>query len=593
MAENTPNTNLDEALDNTAQNEAENSVTAEAQDTTENVTQADADIDNDALKSFLERDTAEDRNSDSASENAETGDKKHKKLSKTALWVIIASVSVLVVMAIVIVLMLIPQKTEVGEFDDGTAISLHVDEDGQHQANLLLNEKGELDNNSYGTLLEYTPSDIAKIEIENESGSFTILAETPVSTDEETGEETREATVYTLLGFEDIELLTGGPDTIANDVCALSFSSVADPTGKNSKDYGFENPRATVKTTFNDDTTSTVILGASAPSQLGEYIKFGSGDAVYVVTTDSVDGLLFSVLDLMTLNVNSSAADTDSSEFESLTLSGSAYGSSIELRPNDDKAIDSSYIMISPKKMFISEVEAANILGAIRGLYAQKAVCVNPSSAQLSQYGLSTPYAEVSAVYPDTTVNLKASEPNGDSVYLIADSNIIYQIGTASIPWIYTTFDKLRPDTVINPNFSAIANIKVTDSSGSYDFKVETVTDTVENTDGVTEDVESTTAYYKDKRLDEDNFYVFYQNICNMQNAGSTDENGSGTPALSIEISYSTGRATDVIKVYKTNNTKYIAALNGETQCLVYKSYCTKFEQCVQDLISGKTVGSF
>lgn len=575
MAENTPNTNLDEVLEETtAENDAEK------------VTET---VENEALKSFLEREVA----TETATDDKDNGDNKAKKLSKPTLWVIIASVAVIVIMAIVITLRLIPEKTEITEFDEGAEINLVVDEKGEHQANLVLNEKGEVENNSYGTLIEYTPSDIAKIEIENESGTFTVLAETPVTTDEESGEETTGATVYTLVGFENIELLTGGPDSIANDVAALSFSSVADPTGENSGDFGFDNPRATVKTTFTDGTTSTIIVGASAPSQLGEYVKFGSSDAVYVVTSDAVDSLLFSVLDLVTLNVNTAAADTTSAEFEALTLSGSAYGSTIELRPNEDKAIDSSYLMISPKKMFISEVEAANITGAIRGLYADEAVCVNPSSAQLSQYGLSSPYAKVTAIYPDTTVNLKASEPKDDSVYLIADSNIIYKISASSVPWIYTTFDKLRPDTVINPNFGSITNIKVTDTSGSYDFKVTTVTDTVETTDGVTEEVESTTAYYKDKRLDEDNFYVFYQNICNMTNAGATDSNGSGTPVLTIELSYSTGRATDVVKVYPTGNTKYIAQLNGETQCLVYKSYCTKFSQCVQDLIAGKTVGSF
>lgn len=574
MAENTPEKNLQETVENTA---------------TESFSATEVETENEALKAFLERD----ENSQKDEKTEENSDKNKKKLSKSTLWVIIASAVVLLIVAVVLLLNFLPSDTEPKELDAGTEINLVVDEKGEHQANLVLNEKGEVDNNSYGTLIEYTPSDIKQIDVENKSGSFTVLAETPVTTDEETGETKTDATIYTLVGFENIDLQTGGADTIANDVAALEFSSVADPVGENAKDFGFDNPRATVKTTFSDGTTSTIILGDSAPSQLGEYVMFGDSKAVYVVPTDAVDGLLFSVLDLVTLSVNTSADTTDNAQFEALTLSGSAYGEKIELRPNEDKAIDSSYLMISPKKMFISEVEAANITGAIRGLYAEEVMCVNPSSAQLSQYGLSSPYASVKAIYPDTTVNIKASTPKDDYVYLIADSNIIYKIKAEYVPWVYTTFDKLRPDTVINPNFSSLTNIKVTDASGSYDLKVETFTDTVENTDGVTEEVESTTAYYKDKRLDEDNFHVFYNNICNMQNAGKATTNGSGNPVLTLELSYSTGRANDVIKVYPTGNTKYIATLNGETICLVYKSYCTKFSQSVQDLIAGKTVGSF
>lgn len=545
------------------------------------------DTQNDALNSFLERET-------SVEANKKDANKKGKKLSKNAKWFILAGVAIVLIAAIIIVLVTLPsEENKEDELDPGTPLTLSVDEKGEHQAKVVLNEKGKLDNNSYGTLIEYTPSDIAKIEVENTSGTFTVLAETPVTVNEETGEEETDATIYTLVGYEDIELQAGGPDTIANDVALINFESVADPVGDNASDFGFDNPRATVKTTFTDKTTSTIIVGNEAPSQMGTYIQFGNSDVVYIVPNDAVDGLLFSVLDLVTIAINDAATTTDNAEFESLTLKGEAYGTTIELRPNEDKAIDTSYKMIAPKKMFISETEASNIKGGIRGLSGKEVICVNPSSAQLSQYGLATPYAELTAVYPDTTVHLKVSKPKDEMVYIIADSNIIYSIGTQSVMWVYTTLDKLIPDTVIDPNYDSLSQIEVTDASGTYVFDVTTTTESVDTTDGGQEQVNSTTAYYGDKKLDADNFYVFYQNICAMQNAGKATENGSGTPALTISLSYSTGRATDVINIYPTGNTKYIAELNGNTQSLVYKSYCTKFSQCVQDLIMGKTVGSF
>ncbi len=537
---------------------------------------------NDALKSFLDRENSSVKK-----------DKKPRKLSKGMFWVIMGALFVLLIVAVVMLLKTLPSPEEESEIDYGSEINLSVDEDGEHQAQLVLNEKGEIENNSYGTLIEYTPSDIKQIDVENESGNYTVLAETPVTVNEETGEEESEATIYTLVGFEDIDLQSGSADTIADDVAAIAFTSVADPVGDNASDYGFDNPRAVVRTTFTDDTSSTIIVGNDAPSELGTYIMFGDSKSVYVVEAEAVDGFLFSVLDLVTLTINDSATSTDNAEFESVELIGSAYDSDIEIRPNDDKAIDSSYVMIKPEKMFISEVEAANISGAIRGLYADKAVCVNPSNAQLSQYGLATPYAQLTAVYPDTTVTLSASKPQDENVYLLSDSNVIYQIKESSVPWVNTSYEKLVPDVVIDPNFDSLTKIVVTDNSGTYTFDVTTVTDTVTNTDGVEEQVNSTTATYKGKELDSDNFYIFYQNIGNMQNAGNTSKGASGTPALTIELSYSTGRDTDVIDVYPTGNTKYIAALNSKVQSLVYKSYCTKFADCVQDLISGKTVSSF
>ena len=176
---------------------------------------------------------------------------------------------------------------------------------------------------------------------------------------------------------------------------------------------------------------------------------------------------------------------------------------------------------------------------------------------------------------------------------IIADSNIIYSIEASRIPWIYTTLDKLTPDTVINPNFESLSSIEVTDSSGTYVFDITTKSESVDTTEGGQEEVSSTTARYNGKKLDSDNFYVFYQNICAMENAGKANDSGSDTVALRIKLSYSTGRPTDTVTIYETGNTKYVAQLNGNIQSLVYKSYCTKFSQSVQDLIMGKTVGSF
>ncbi len=569
MAENKENLNENEVT--TPEEVTEN--------TTENTEQADA------LSSFLERETSDVIN--------KKDDKKPNKLSKTAKWFIIAAVAIVLITAIIVALVTIPSTKTDKEFDPGTPVTLTVDENGEHQANVQLNSKGKLDNNSYGTLIEYTPSDIAKIEVENSSGTYTILAETPRTINEETGEEETDATIYTLVGFDDTALKTGGPDTIANDVASLTFDSVADPVGDKASDFGFDNPRAKVKTTYNDDTTATIIVGDEAPSQAGTYVMFGDSEVVYVVANDAVDGLLFSVLDLITLEINTAASTTDNAEFESLTLKGEAYGTTIELRPNDDKAIDTTYKMIAPKNMFISEIEAANITGAVRGLSGTQALCVNPSSSQLSQYGLSSPYAQLSAVYPDTSVNLRVSKPQNDMVNIIADSNIIYSIEASRIPWIYTTLDKLTPDTVIDPNFESLSSIEVTDSSGTYVFDITTQTESVDTTEGGQEEVSSTTARYNGKKLDSDNFYVFYQNICAMENAGKANDSGSDTVALQIKLSYSTGRPTDTVTIYETGNTKYVAQLNGNIQSLVYKSYCTKFSQSVQDLIMGKTVGSF
>lgn len=547
-------------------------------------TTPEATQENDALESFLQQDLDERYN-----EPEQTQSKKTKKLSKNAWLIFIGIAIVAIIVAAVVALLLHEEESRPIEFDKGTDISTTVDGKGEHQVSLVLDENGKLKNNSYGELISYTPSDIKQIDVKNDSGSYTILAKTEKNTDTDTGEEITEATIYTLKGYENVNLQTGGPDTIANDCCAVTFLSVADIDGKKAKDFGFDSPRATVKTTFTDGTSATIIVGDVAPNKAGSYIMFGANKTIYLVNDDEIDGLLFSVLDLMPLTVNDSASSTDNSFFESLTLSGSALPQSIEIIPNEDSCIDSSNVMISPYKMFVSEVESANISGAIRGLYAQEAVCINPDGSQLSKYGLKNPHMKLSAVYPDTTVNIKASKPKDGYVYVLSDNHIVYKIAETSVPWVNTSLDKLLPDTVIDPNFDSVSKIVVTDESGTYSFDI----NDVQTQSDSTESSSNKTAIYKGKELDPDNYLVFFHNIANMKNAGKAANGGSGTPALTVSLSYSTGRATDTIKIYPTSSSKYIAQFNDQTLCLVYKSYCTKFSKSIQDFINGKTVSSF
>lgn len=542
-----------------------------------------------ALDSFLSRSENHERKEDAPK------NKKKRKLPAAAWWVIIGTVVVLLIVTAIILLLAFPKEPEPLEFDPGTEMILTVDENKQHQATPKLNSKGELDNNSYGSLLEYEPAFITQIDIEHpDEGSYTIRAITEYITDEKTGEQLQQATKYELVGFEDISMQTGQPDSIANDCALIKFNKVASIKGDNEADYGFDKPRAIVKTQYSNGTFATITVGKQAPNQGGSYIRFGTNKTIYLVSDDQVDALLFSVLDLMPLEINKSATTVEYSTFSSITLSGTAFSQSIELQPNKDEAIDMPYIMTAPEKMFVSEIEVSYISGAVRGLSAQEAVCVNPSDSQMSQYGLKNPYAKLVATYPDETVTLVASKPENGFVNIKGNVNeIIYKIKADYVPWVSTSTDKLLPDVVLKPDFNSLSQIVVTDSNGTYTFDTTTTYETVDTTDGSTETVTTTTATYNGEELDSDNFFVFYQNLTGFINIGKATKNGSGTPMLTISLSYSTGRATDTIKVYATDSNKYIAELNSKTICLVSKNYCTNFSQCVQDLINGNTVNSY
>ena len=255
--------------------------------------------------------------------------------------IIIAAAAAVVLVAVILLLVLLPKGGSDGKtatLDEGVALERSVDADGMHQAVVLTDKNGNIENNSYGTLMEYYPANIKSIHIENAGGSFDVESDTPEG----------QATVYTLKGYEDFDLQSGNPDLIASAAASLSFSKVATLDKNKAAEFGFDKPRSTVTVYYEDDTKAVIIVGNDAPQQAGTYIKFGTGDAVYVAETDVVSAFDFSVNDLISLRINENADSTDNNELTSLTLSGAAFDKPVTLVPSENTNYSASYQMTEP-----------------------------------------------------------------------------------------------------------------------------------------------------------------------------------------------------------------------------------------------------
>ena len=190
--------------------------------------------------------------------------------------IIIGAAVAAVLTAIVLVLIFVPKggssDPQEATYDEGIDLSVSVDKDGVHQAVVNLDKDGKIANNSYGTLMEYYPAQITSIHVENVKGSFDVESETPEG----------EATVYTIKGYEDFDLQGGNPDMIASAAASLSFTKVATLDNDRAGEFGFDKPRSVVTVNYSDKTKAIITVGDDAPQSASTYIKFGTGDAIYI-----------------------------------------------------------------------------------------------------------------------------------------------------------------------------------------------------------------------------------------------------------------------------------------------------------------------
>lgn len=512
-------------------------------------------------------------------------------MKKNTKILIIAAAAAVLLIGLMLFLIFMPKGGSKGEatYDEGVAMSTSVDENGVHQAQIITDENGNIENNSYGTLLEYIPREISSIHLENAKGTLDITSSTPVDSEGKT-----DYTVYKIKGYEDFELQAGIADTIASAASQLDFSKVITLEKDKSTEYGFDKPRATVTVNYTDKTKAVIYIGDDAPQGAGTYIKFGDGDAVYLAEASAVSAFDYGLTNLINLTINSSASDSGNSQASSIKLSGSAFGNEIELVPNSDGKNSASYKITSPQKGYASESESSLVEGAIRGLYAESVKMVNPSKKQLSELGLSEPYARVKAVYPDTTVDVIASKPDGDGKVCLMENGgkVVYVMASANLPWVTTSYEKLMSEYVLAPKQSALAQVSINNGKKTYDFALSTKEVKTTDNSGSETTSTTTTVQLDKKEIELSYFSTLFQNISLTQLADHDSKSASGTPVLSVTYTYSSDKSSDTVSFYDTGDNRFVASVNGTSVGHVHKAAINKAISQVADVAANKKIDS-
>lgn len=497
--------------------------------------------------------------------------KKNKKLL-----LIIGAAAVLLV-GLMLLLIFLPKgdSEETATYDEGISMETSVDENGVHQASINTDENGNIDNNSYGTLMEYVPAEIKTIHLENSKGTLDINSYTPVDDEGKT-----DTTEYTIVGFEDYEIQGGVPDEIAHSAASIEFLKVATLEKSKSSEYGFDSPRSVVTVEYTDGTKCIITVGDDAPQAAGTYIKFGSGDTVYLVSSDTVTPFDYGLTDLMSLTINDSASDTTDSQASRISISGTAFSDTIVLEPNTDGKTSASYIIKEPVNGYANESESSKVEGGIRGLYAESVKMVNPSDSQLSDLGLSNPYAEVKAEYPDTSVHVLSSAPDdeGKVNVMVSGGKLVYVMDSSKVPWVTTSYEKLVSEYVLYPKMTALSGITL--ETGGKTYKLGLSTEEADDDSSASE----TKITYNDREIAAEKFSTFYDAISLIELADAkSDSTGSNAVAV-IKYTYAEDNSTDTVKFYDSTD-RYAAELNGEIIGHVHKAAVDNLAAYAEELV--------
>lgn len=346
---------------------------------------------------------------------------------------------------------------------------------------------------------------VKQVSIQNQIDAYTIIHHAA----SQPAEQASTASAYSLEQLDNDTLNETLLESTLNTLAALPAKRMVVESDEDFPLYGLDQPRATVAITYADN-SATLLIGDPASGQAGVYVAVDQ--TVFLVEESYIASLLGGRLDFVSKTIT--PGNTQSTTFQSITLSGSMYESPIVLERMTNTETETARYQITAPIAALADEEAIASLSGIYGLFAVKVVDIAAfQSDAAAAYGLDTPYlqAEVTTFENITPSGTAAIDPftmifskPDESGLLYAQSNrqpYVYQLSRSALPFFSLELFDYQEKQILMPEIDSVSEIEIQAATGqTYRFVLEGEGDALQvSLDG--------------KTLDTANFRKFYQTL--------------------------------------------------------------------------------
>lgn len=516
---------------------------------------------------------------------------------KTKIGFIVGLVALVLIVGVVLLVMFLPSGSgNDGEYvaKDFNSLEATVDESGLRTVSVPVNDKGEVKENIIGNLVDMLPKDLEKVTIENSAGNYVFKCST----------NSDGATSYTLVGFEDYDLNETNVAMMGSAISSLNMASVADATGENKADFGFDNPRVTASAKFNDGSFIKLYIGDDAPGGAYTHVMLEGCDSVFSVVKTDIEPLTRSLNDMFNSLIRTEYSTVSDEDFTYIILGGTHLDEEVTIEHAPDGSLNGYYIMTSHNDKIVNATTGSEIIGSIKSISGESVAFANPDADTLRELGLDKPYATVKAHYEYTDaegkeqeldVSMLCTEADAEGkVYLMdEDGKLVYVFLAEKIRWADVTMEDLRDEYAFAPSYSAIKGMTLSQGDESYSFTVETIMTESVDEDGNDISVSEISVKCGDKQIEEGYFRILFDDIAMIPARGAAEASeSSGEEIITVTYEYTTDREPDTVTYYATDSQKVLPQYEGEIDCYIYKSDIDGILSNAKALSEGKEITS-
>ncbi len=438
------------------------------------------------------------------------------------------------------------------------------------------------------------------------------------SNDEYTLRYNKSKTLYELDGYADIIVSESAMEELIGTATTMNgYDKVK--TVESLADFGLEKPSITVKISYHDNTTVTLLIGNETPDKNGYYACLQGSHEVVMINTDSVYYFQFEKAQyadptLIASPTVKSDDDNGTVVLKELTVTGGANKGTLSLRqivPSDGEDFSyASYLITAPYKRMVND-SVATSLSSFTYLIASKGVVLHPTAADKTKYGFDNPYAKLDitlavqtkkettqsddsttnteySYYNTSTANVSVgnTDENGNYYVMVDGNNAIYLTAASSLSAVIDrTYTNTISPLLFLKNIETIKQVSVSADDKIYDFKL-THDASKEDND------EKLTVICDNKQLNTADFRTLYTQLMGIHRYGETTVNPTGQPLHKIVLHENDGSLFLSMEIFGYSASLYTIRTNEGELFTVKISDISNFMTQINNYYNGTHVST-
>lgn len=406
--------------------------------------------------------------------------------------------------------------------------------------------------------------------------------------------------VYTLKGYEDLDVDSSYVSTLFNNVHGLTSVSVIEDDCKELDKFGLADTATTVEVVYESGNLKKLYVGDSSPVTSNTYVRLDGSNTVYTVENSKMYNYNEDLNHFIKKTVVERLDSNGTTKIMSLEITRKDLtdGFLIEYDPkseiNTGAGSSSKYLLKKPVETYVKVEDTDALVQKMFGLSADGIYALHCGESDIAAAGLAEPYCKAATACDDGksyTLLLSESfkdEDGNESCYgMLEGGKIIYTFKPENAPWLTVTPPDILSQNMLLSRVWNLSKLEIRCGSTTESFAIEPIESGVNR-------VEAKKEQMRVKRngngFDTERFRLLYSFIISghAEEMAYNETIPDAEPMASLSYTDVITNKSETYEYYDYSAMKCLIVVDGKSKFFCSKSFVKTLIDNVGKIESGE-----